>query len=48
MATADRILVTDFDGTITKHDFYKLVVSRLLTPEDLAAMLQERECVAAD
>ncbi len=42
MATADRILVTDFDGTITKHDFYKLVVSRLLTPEDLAPWTEYR------
>lgn len=27
-----NVLVTDFDGTITQHDFYKLAVERLLTP----------------
>ncbi len=26
----DSILITDFDGTITRHDFYDLVVSRFL------------------
>lgn len=30
------ILVSDFDGTMTANDFYKLAVERLLTPEDLA------------
>ncbi|MDD4701859.1 MAG: MtnX-like HAD-IB family phosphatase, partial [Desulfovibrio sp.] len=38
-----RILVTDFDGTITTHDFYKLVVENLLTPEDLAPWQEYRE-----
>lgn len=31
-----RILVTDFDGTITRHDFFTRVVETLLTPDDLA------------
>jgi 2,3-diketo-5-methylthio-1-phosphopentane phosphatase len=29
-ATTDRILVTDFDGTMTRRDFFQLVVERLL------------------
>jgi len=33
---ADAVLVSDFDGTMTANDFYKLAVQRLLTPEDLA------------
>lgn len=31
-----HVLVSDFDGTMTAKDFYKLAVERLLTPEDLA------------
>jgi 2,3-diketo-5-methylthio-1-phosphopentane phosphatase len=27
------ILVSDFDGTMTRHDFYKLAVERLLPPD---------------
>jgi 2-hydroxy-3-keto-5-methylthiopentenyl-1-phosphate phosphatase len=33
---SSRILVTDFDGTITRHDFFTCVVETLLTPDDLA------------
>ena len=29
------VLVTDFDGTITRRDFYSCVVEKLLAPEDL-------------
>lgn len=36
MTQTDSVLVTDFDGTITKEDFYILAVQRLLTPMDLA------------
>ena len=32
----DAILVSDFDGTMTAHDFYSLAVARLLAPDDLA------------
>lgn len=32
----EKVLITDFDGTITRHDFYKLATERLLTPKDLA------------
>jgi 2-hydroxy-3-keto-5-methylthiopentenyl-1-phosphate phosphatase len=32
----DAVLVSDFDGTMTANDFYKLAVQRLLSPEDLA------------
>jgi 2,3-diketo-5-methylthio-1-phosphopentane phosphatase len=28
----DRVLVSDFDGTMTRHDFYQLAVQRLLPP----------------
>jgi 2,3-diketo-5-methylthio-1-phosphopentane phosphatase len=28
-----RVLVSDFDGTMTRHDFYKLVIERLLPPD---------------
>ncbi len=38
-----RILVTDFDGTITAHDFYKLVVGSLLTPSDIAPWQEYRD-----
>lgn len=31
----DAVLVSDFDGTMTAHDFYSLAVARLLTPSDL-------------
>ena len=31
-----RVLISDFDGTITTNDFYDLVVQRLLKPEDIA------------
>ncbi len=27
------VLVSDFDGTMTRHDFYRLVIERLLPPE---------------
>lgn len=30
-----RILVTDFDGTITRRDFFSVVVDMLLEPDDL-------------
>ena len=33
MMPASRILVTDFDGTLTRHDFYALAASQLL-PDD--------------
>lgn len=29
------VLITDFDGTITAVDFFRLAVERLLTPEDM-------------
>lgn len=32
---ANKVLVTDFDGTVTKHDFYNLVAEELLTPAAL-------------
>ena len=32
---SSRVLVTDFDGTITQRDFYSCVVEKLLAPEDL-------------
>jgi 2,3-diketo-5-methylthio-1-phosphopentane phosphatase len=35
-AMPDAVLVSDFDGTMTAHDFYSLAVARLLTPGDLA------------
>lgn len=28
-----KILVSDFDGTMTRHDFYKLVIESLLPPD---------------
>lgn len=31
-----KVLVTDFDGTITQRDFYACVVEQLLSPDDLA------------
>lgn len=33
---ADAVLVSDFDGTMTANDFYKLVAERLLPPEALS------------
>jgi 2,3-diketo-5-methylthio-1-phosphopentane phosphatase len=30
--TPEGVLVSDFDGTMTHHDFYRLVVSRLVPP----------------
>jgi 2,3-diketo-5-methylthio-1-phosphopentane phosphatase len=35
MSRNRRILVSDFDGTMTQHDFYARVIDRFLTPEDL-------------
>lgn len=32
----DKILVSDFDGTMTQRDFYWCAANQLLTPEDLA------------
>ena len=32
---SSKVLVTDFDGTITRRDFFSCVVDRLLAPEDL-------------
>ena len=36
MKRDQSVLVTDFDGTITGKDFFRLAVERLLTPEDMA------------
>ena len=35
MSTARKsgVLVSDFDGTMTRHDFYKLAIESLLPPE---------------
>jgi 2,3-diketo-5-methylthio-1-phosphopentane phosphatase len=32
---SSRVLVTDFDGTVTRRDFYSCVVEQLLAPDDL-------------
>ena len=32
---SDKVLITDFDGTMTQHDFYSCVVQALLHPDDL-------------
>ncbi len=32
-ASPDSLLVTDFDGTMTRHDFYKLAAESLLPPD---------------
>jgi 2-hydroxy-3-keto-5-methylthiopentenyl-1-phosphate phosphatase len=32
-ATPPGVLVSDFDGTMTRHDFYKLVIESLLPPD---------------
>ncbi len=29
----DKVLVTDFDGTMTRHDFYRLAIERLIPPD---------------
>ncbi len=42
MAEPGKALVTDFDGTITLHDFYKLAVDRFLTPADIEPWNQFR------
>src|SRR4051794_34626000 len=31
--SAAKVLVTDFDGTMTRRDFYKLAIERLLPPD---------------
>ena len=36
----DRGLVSDFDGTMTQHDFYSCAVRYLLSSEDL-----EQSCI---
>jgi 2-hydroxy-3-keto-5-methylthiopentenyl-1-phosphate phosphatase len=33
MTTPTRVLVSDFDGTMTRHDFYKLTLDELLPPD---------------
>jgi len=33
MTAATRVLVSDFDGTMTRHDFYKLALAELLPPD---------------
>jgi 2-hydroxy-3-keto-5-methylthiopentenyl-1-phosphate phosphatase len=38
----DSVLVSDFDGTMTANDFYKLVVERLLPPAALAPWAEYR------
>lgn len=35
MQQGTKLLVTDFDGTMAKYDFYRRAVERLLAPEDL-------------
>ncbi|HYH65190.1 MAG TPA: HAD-IB family phosphatase [Urbifossiella sp.] len=35
MTAATRVLVSDFDGTMTRHDFYKLALDGLLPPDTL-------------
>jgi 2-hydroxy-3-keto-5-methylthiopentenyl-1-phosphate phosphatase len=32
-ATPSAVLVSDFDGTMTRHDFYRLVIESLLPPD---------------
>ena len=32
-ALSTRVLVTDFDGTMTRRDFYQLAIARLLPPD---------------
>ncbi len=34
--TVDKILVSDFDGTMSQRDFYWCAANQLLTPDDLA------------
>jgi 2,3-diketo-5-methylthio-1-phosphopentane phosphatase len=38
----DAVLVSDFDGTITTADFYRLATERLLSPDDLAPWMDYR------
>lgn len=33
MTPQSRVLVSDFDGTMTRHDFYKLVIESVLPPD---------------
>jgi 2-hydroxy-3-keto-5-methylthiopentenyl-1-phosphate phosphatase len=33
IGTAGRILVSDFDGTMTRHDFYKLAIASLISAD---------------
>lgn len=33
VGNTESVLVTDFDGTMTQHDFYKLAIERLIPPE---------------
>lgn len=33
MTQPGRVLVSDFDGTMTRHDFYKLTIESLLPPD---------------
>jgi len=39
----DRVLVSDFDGTMTANDFYKLAVERVLPPGALAPWTAYRQ-----
>ena len=32
-AGREKVLVTDFDGTMTRHDFYKLAITSLIPPD---------------
>jgi 2-hydroxy-3-keto-5-methylthiopentenyl-1-phosphate phosphatase len=32
-AAPGGVLVSDFDGTMTRHDFYKLAIESLLSPD---------------
>jgi 2,3-diketo-5-methylthio-1-phosphopentane phosphatase len=32
MSASPRVLVSDFDGTMTRHDFYKLAIASLVPP----------------
>ena len=41
--STQRVLVTDFDGTMTKNDFYNLVVSDLLPNETPDYWVEYRE-----
>jgi len=39
----DAVLVSDFDGTMTANDFYRLAAERLLPPEALAPWQEYRD-----